>query len=323
MKFLRSSWFPLLLGIIAVVTISSELFTSRSTALVQNVHYSIFNEDALWQPPSEDEIPAGQEGDLIRYGRDLIANTSIYLGPKGVVGHFSNNTNCQNCHIGAGTQNFCNPFSAVASTYPKYRERSGREESIEFRINDCMQRSLNGAPLDSLSTEMRAMVAYVKWVGKDVPKGFKPKGAGTGALPYLKRAADPNKGKAVYYNFCQRCHGQNGEGLLTADSSGYTYPPLWGDHSFNVGAGLYRLSYLAGFIKNNMPFGTTWQNPVLSNEEAWDVAAYIASQPRPVKVFAHDWANVAKKPVDYPFGPYADSFSETQHKYGPFGEMKK
>jgi thiosulfate dehydrogenase len=305
-----------------VIIILSKLFTSSSKMIVQDFH-GPFNEDALWQAPSVDEIPDNEEGDLIRYGRDLIANTSAYLGHKGVVGNLSNNNNCQNCHIAAGTQNFGNPFSAVASTYPRYRERSARVESIEFRINDCMQRSLNGKPLDSVSTEMRAMVAYIKWLGKDVPKGFKPKGAGTGPLPYLKRAADSIKGKAVYVNHCQRCHGQNGEGVLTADSSGYKYPPLWGENSFNVGAGLFRLSYLAGFIKNNMPFGISWQNPELNDEEAWDVAAYIASQPRPVKVFAHDWANVAKKPVDYPFGPYADSFSETQHKYGPFGEMKK
>lgn len=300
----------------------SRLFTSHPKPIVQHLQEP-FDENALWQAPGVDEIPANSEGDLIRYGRELIVNTSTYLGPKGIVGHFSNNCNCQNCHIAAGSQNFGNPFSAVASTYPKYRDRSGRIESIEFRINDCMQRSLNGKALDSLSTEMRAMVAYLTWMGKDIPKGFKPKGAGTAALPYLNRAANPHKGQGIYFIYCQRCHGQNGEGSLKADSSGYTYPPLWGEHSFNIGAGLYRLSSLAGFIKNNMPFGITWQTSQLSNEEAWDVAAYIASQQRPVKSFPYDWPDIRKKPVDYPFGPYADSFSELEHKYGPFEKMAK
>jgi thiosulfate dehydrogenase len=27
---------------------------------------------------------------------------------------------------------------------------------------------------------------------------------------------------------------------------------------------------------------------------------------------------LATKPFDYPFGPYADTFSVAQHKYGPF-----
>jgi thiosulfate dehydrogenase len=61
---------------------------------------------------------------------------------------------------------YTNNFLTVASTYPKFRERSGRLESVEWRINECMQRSLNGEPLDSLSKEMKAMVAYIKWTGK-------------------------------------------------------------------------------------------------------------------------------------------------------------
>lgn len=68
-----------------------------------------------------------------------------------------------------------------------------------------------------------------------------------------------------------------------------------------------------------MPFQeVSWKSPKLTDEEAWDVAAYIASQPRPGKRFAYDWPNISKKPFDFPFGPYADNFSEQQHKYGPF-----
>ncbi|HEU4633260.1 MAG TPA: c-type cytochrome [Flavisolibacter sp.] len=322
MRFLRSSWFPLLLGIIIAIVILSEILASSPNTFFQS-SYQTYNENELWQAPSEDEIPFDSNGDLIRYGKELIANTSRYLGPKGLVAEVSNNMNCQNCHIAAGTQNFANPFSAVAATYPRYRDRSGRVESVEYRVNDCLQRSMNAGTLDSSSTEMRAMVAYLKWVGKNVTAGLKPKGAGTEALPYLPRAADPQKGKMVYTTICQRCHGSNGEGVLNADSTGYTYPPLWGEQSFNTGAGMYQLSRLAGFVKNNMPFGTTWQNPQVTNEQAWDVAAYVASQQRPQKRFMHDWPDIAKKPVDYPFGPYGDSFSEKQHKYGPFLPITK
>ena len=73
-----------------------------------------------------------------------------------------------------------------------------------------------------------------------------------------------------------------------------------------------------------MPFGTTYHDPVLTDEQAWDVAAYVNSQPHPVyRHLQNDWKNVAAKPFDYPFGPYADTFSERQHKYGPFSEIKK
>lgn len=258
------------------------------------------------------------EDNQVLYGRDLVANTSAYLGPKGKIAAISNGMNCQNCHLDAGTRAYANSFAAVASTYPKYRDRSGRIESIEFRINECMERSLNGKKIDSTCKEMKAMVAYLKWVGKDALPGKRPRGAGIEELPFLPRAADTLKGKLLYAAKCQSCHGAGGEGLLDPNGSTYTYPPLWGKHSYNTSAGLYRITRLAGFIKYAMPFGATYTNPQLTDEQAWDLAAFINTQPRPEKFFTYDWPKKETKPVDYPFGPYTDSFPEDQHKYGPF-----
>ncbi|MBD0368117.1 MAG: c-type cytochrome [Flavisolibacter sp.] len=322
MSILRSSWLLFASGLIAIVVIFSVACSGMDKS--KTTTHSTFNPvTEEWTAPDTAAIPATAEGDLIRYGRDLIVHTSQYLGPKGIIASLSNGMNCQNCHIDAGTKPFGNSFSAVASTYPKYRERSGRVESIEFRINECMERSLNGSKLDSNSTEMKAMVAYLKWMGEGVPKNFKPQGAGTEELPFLNRAADPAKGRVVYITRCQRCHGENGEGAKGPGTTEYTYPPLWGSNSYNVSAGLYRLSRLAGFIKNNMPLDSAQLGYKLSNEEAWDVAAYVNSQPRSQKMFSYDWPVVATKPVDYPFGPYADNFSEQQHKYGPFEPIKR
>ncbi len=254
-----------------------------------------------------------------RYGYELISNTAYYLGPKGKVKQISNGMNCQNCHLKAGTVPWGNNYGAVASTYPKYRDRSSSVESIAKRVNDCFERSLNGKALDTSSKEMQAIIAYLKWVGSDVPKGKKPMGSGIADLPFLNRAADKLKGEKVYNTFCVRCHGKNGEGQMNASGYGYDYPPLWGNNSYNIGAGIFRLSRLAGFVKNNMPYlEATYNNPVLTDGEAWDVAAYINSQARPQKNISADWHNISKKPFDHPFAPYADSFSETQHKYGPF-----
>jgi thiosulfate dehydrogenase len=75
-------------------------------------------------------------------------------------------------------------------------------------------------------------------------------------------------------------------------------------------------------VKANMPLGATHQSPQLTDEEAWDVAAYVNSQPRPGKDLGADWPKIAAKPIDHPFGPFADGFSENQHKYGPFGPIK-
>ncbi|MES2003520.1 MAG: c-type cytochrome [Bacteroidota bacterium] len=264
------------------------------------------------------QIPVDGKGLEIRYGRELIANTAFYLGPKGTVARISNGMNCQNCHLEAGTKPWGNNYGAVASTYPKYRERSGHIESIEKRVNDCLERSLNGQALDSSSKEMRAMVAYIKWLGNEIPKGVKPRGSGIMQPAFLQRAADPEKGKTVYTANCERCHGRNGEGQMNIDNATYQYPPLWGAHSYNNGAGLFRLSRLAGYVKSNMPNPTNYHTPLLTDEEAWDVAAFINSQPRPSKDLSQDWPDIRKKPFDHPFGPYADGKTEAQHKFGPY-----
>lgn len=272
-----------------------------------------------WEAPDTAAIPHTPEGALIRYGRSLIANTAYFLGPKGTIKPISNGMNCQNCHLDAGTRPWGNNYSAVASTYPRYRDRSGTQESVQKRINDCLERSLNGQPLDSNSRELSAMTAYIKWVGSNLPAGKKPVGVGISQLPYLNRPADPATGEQVYRKYCQRCHGADGQGTPDSFQTGYRYPPLWGSHSYNTGAGIYRLSRLAGYVRDNMPYDEAYHyKPVLSDEEAWDVAAFINSQARTLKRFPADWPVVSTKPVDHPFGPYSDTFSEEQHKYGPF-----
>ena len=272
-----------------------------------------------WTGAGANQIPVDTSGDQIRYGRNLVAKTAYYLGPKGTVAHTSNGMNCQNCHLEAGTKPWGNNYGAVASTYPKSRSRSGSIESIEKRVNDCFERSLNGKAIDSSSKEMQAIVAYIRWLGSDVKKGATPKGSGIMELKHLSRAADPQKGQLVYTSICEKCHGKNGEGQINPGGVGYLYPPLWGKNSFTVGAGLYRLSRFAGYVKNNMPNPTNYHNPQLTDEQAWDVAAYVNTQPRPVKDMRNDWPDIKKKPFDHPFGPYADSKTEAGHKFGPWG----
>jgi thiosulfate dehydrogenase len=146
-----------------------------------------------------------------------------------------------------------------------------------------------------------------------------PKGTGIYKLPYLNRAADPTKGKLAYQQKCQSCHGSDGQGQLANNGILFEYPPLWGEHSYNTGAGLYRISRFAGYIYSNMPWNKTQHsNPALSIEECWDIAAFVNSQPRPERDLSKDWPDISKKPVDHPFGPFHDGFSEREHKYGPF-----
>jgi thiosulfate dehydrogenase len=271
-----------------------------------------------WQPKDIQLITDTNLKAAVEYGQNLIAHTSRYLGPNGSEMQITNGLNCQNCHLNAGTVIFGNNYGSVNSLYPKFRARSGSIENLYKRVNDCIERSLNGKSIDSNGKEMQAIVAYINYIGSNVEKGKKAAGSGLKDLPYLDRAADPQKGSLVYQAKCQSCHQPDGQGMLNNLKTEFIYPALWGSHSFNDGAGLYRLSNFAKYVKYNMPQGATFNKPQLTDEEAWDVAAFVASQPRPHKNVPKDWPDVSKKPVDHPFAPYADDFSEKQHKYGPF-----
>ena len=125
---------------------------------------------SAWVGSSPYQIPVETEtGNLIRYGYELIAHTAKYLGPKGTVQQTTNGMNCQNCHLEAGTKPWGLNYGSVYTTYPKFRERSGSIETIYKRVNDCMERSLNGKALDTNSKEMKAIYAYIKWLGSDLP----------------------------------------------------------------------------------------------------------------------------------------------------------
>lgn len=322
--------FMLIVGVLIYIKVAGvpEMFQSEEEVACETItddpqlkdggKVSSSLDHGFWQAPDTLDITKEANAEQIAYGRRLIQKTSDYLGPHGTVAKMTNGMNCQNCHLDAGTKILGNNYSGVASTYPKFRERSGSMENIYKRVNDCFERSLNGQPLDTLSKEMQAIKAYIVWLGKDVEKDVKPKGAGLMELACLPRSADPEKGRLVYVSKCLSCHGTNGEGKMNAINFSYQYPPLWGEHSYNDGAGLYRLSRFAGYVKANMPFGAKYDNPQLTDEECWDVAAFVNSQPRPKKDLSKDWPKISGKPFDHPFGPYADSFSEKQHKYGPF-----
>jgi thiosulfate dehydrogenase len=300
--------------------------TSTNRALIDSAapvnHPSLDESNDLWTAADLSQAPKAMQAQL-EYGKDLIVNTAKYLGPKGSVAHLTNGMNCQNCHLNAGTQPYGNNYGSVASTYPKYRGRSGAIEDIYKRVADCFERSLNGTAPKVGSKEMEAIVAYINYVGSNVKKGDKAKGSGIYELALLDRAADPVKGKELYTAKCVSCHQADGSGMMNADKIAYQYPPLWGDHSYNHGAGLYRLSRFAGYIKANMPLGASYKAPMLSDEEAWDLAAYVNSMPRPSKDLSKDWPKLEEKNFDHPFGPFADAFSEEQHKFGPFKPIKE
>jgi thiosulfate dehydrogenase len=280
----------------------------------------------VWTPPDIDSVGDDAFGKLVKYGYALMTDTANQIGPTvpdSAKRYSGSNLTCQSCHLKAGTQAYAMPLVGVWGQFPQYRGREGEVGTLEDRINGCMERSMNGRALPLSGREMKAYLAYMKWRSTGIPDGAKLVGAGTLKVKEPARAADLDHGKEVYAQVCAVCHGTNGLGQRAATGAGYQFPPLWGFDSYNDGAGMARLLGAAAFIKHNMPFGITYAVPILSDDDAYDVAGFINSAERPQKSdLDKDFPNRLQKPVDTPYGPYVDGFSPAQHKLGPFEPIR-
>ncbi|TCT02412.1 c-type cytochrome [Aquabacter spiritensis] len=284
---------------------------------------------AVWNIPAFDALPDDENGRLARYGRTIIAATYAHIGPAAVnpaARYAGNNLACTNCHLRGGLKKFALPLVTASADYPAYSARTNASISIFDRVNQCLMRSMNGRPMAEQDRPMQAILAYLRVLSTNIPVGGTIIGAGAGAMPELDRAADPGRGAAIYARTCADCHRPDGSGVrrnVALPEMGYAVPPLWGQDSFNTGAGTARLITLANFVHDNMPNGTSWVAPTLVPEDAWDVAAFVLSQPRPqLAGIDRDFPNLLLKPVDAGYPPYADSFSLEQHRYGPFAPIR-
>jgi thiosulfate dehydrogenase len=277
--------------------------------------------------PALDTLPNNRVSEEIKYGHELITKTAYYIGPNGTVGRYAGNRmNCTNCHLDGGRRLFGGSFSTTHGRYPAFRPRDNIIISLADRVNYCLERPHNGKWLPHESREMRAILVYIKWLGQNHAQSTRRFGDKLMDLRFLSRPASPEKGRVVYQKHCQTCHGQNGEGTLDQAGKLYTYPPLWGPDSYSIGSSMHRVRPAAAFIKANMPHGTTWENPILTDEEAFDVAAFINDDrihPRPQIDISKDYPDLFEKPIDYPYGPYVDNFSAEQHKFGPWEPIRK
>ena len=281
-----------------------------------------------WSVPDPDKLPDDAFGRTVRYGRDLIVSTSSLIGPDAddPARRFAGNgLDCQSCHLQAGTQRLGLPLAGIWGLFPQYIARENEVRTLEERINGCMERSMNGRALPSDGPDMKAMLTYIRFISGGEPVGKAVPGRGTPALPLPDRAVDPAHGYAVFARICAVCHGADGQGQrldpaeAIATGRRYRFPPLWGPDSFNDGAGMARVITAAQFVHANMPFGTTADAPVLSVADAFDVTAFIDTQPRPHKLnLAADFPDRSRKPADAAYPPFIGPFPPEQHRLGPW-----
>jgi thiosulfate dehydrogenase len=227
--------------------------------------------DRDFTPPPEEAIPDNEFGATVRLGEKLFVETQSYA--KTYVG---NALNCVNCHLDRGRKANSAPMWAAYVVYPAYRKKNDQVNSMQDRIAGCFNFSENGHPPAPNSKEMTALVTYFYWLARGAPTGAEIKGRGYPPLTDPKQKPDAARGGKVFASSCAICHGADGQGTQTQQV--YVFPPVWGPLSYNKGAGMARVETAAAFIHQNMPLG---QGERLSEQEAWDVAAFINSKPRP------------------------------------------
>jgi len=237
---------------------------------------------APFRIPSENLLTDSVHRATVLRGRAILLATRDSL-PRNV----GNSLRCASCHLDGGLRPNAMPWVGSYARFPQYRTRSGKVDLIEDRVNDCFERSMNGRRLDPTGPDMRAIVSYFAFLSNGIPVGVEMEGQGFPRIPPMK--GDIQRGVALFNSSCVRCHGANGAGTALA-------PPLWGPRSYNVGAGMARISTAASFIHALMPIDRAVQ---LTPQQAYDVATYINTRPRP--------AFPARK-RDFPRGGRPDDF---------------
>lgn len=224
-------------------------------------------------PPPESDIPDNEFGRLIRRGLAIFTDT-----PRQASAYVGDGLSCSNCHLDRGRRLGSAPMWSAWVSYPQFRAKDNQVNTFAMRIQGCFRFSMNGTPPPAESEIIVALQSYAYFLARGAPTGVKLEGAGFPALTEPAEEPDIARGAEAYVQKCAACHGETGEGRRSNDGKRYQFPPLWGDASYNWGAGMANVDTAARFIKHNMPWGLT---DALDDQEVWDIAIFINSRERP------------------------------------------
>jgi thiosulfate dehydrogenase len=262
---LKGLWVCVLAALIFPSAAILAAHAARNPAAQAQTNQPIDESQTSWTAPDPATIPKGPLGDSIRLGLNIFRDTPHYAAK-----YSGNKLSCSDCHLQNGVAAYSSPLVGVPGLFPMYRERSRRVVTFADRINECMTRSQNGRPFPYRSRELTSLIAYMQWISQGWPTGKSFPTRGLVKLPALH--GDPVRGANIYVQQCQICHQANGAGIPP------NFPPLWGPTSFNDGAGMSHVDKMAAFVQHNMP---QTKPGSLTAQQAFDVAAYIDSKPRP------------------------------------------
>jgi len=278
------TFIPLLAAVVTAACTTRDLEPADSAATRQAGDERAAAQPASWSPPALSELRDDSLGASVRRGLALLMDTRDSL-PR----YARSNLNCTSCHLDGGRRANAASLAGVHGRYPRYMARTGAVVTLADRVNYCFTRSLAGTRLPSDSREMQDILAYFWFLSRGAPVGSAT--PGEGMPPMHPLAADSARGRATYAAKCSICHGARGEGIARA-------PALWGARSYSIGASMARVERAASFIKHNMPLSAPGS---LTDQEAWDLAAFVNAQPRPDSPGKHDDYPAGDAPADVPY----------------------
>lgn len=248
-----------------------------------------------FEPPPMSAIPDTEFGRQVAFGRAIFSDPDKFAHP-----YVGNTLKCSNCHLGEGRAPNSAPLWGAYLVYPQYRAKNGHVNTFAERLQGCFKYSMNGKAPPLGDPTLVALESYAYFLAKGAPVGVKLPGQGYLKLAKPALAPDYARGQDVYTANCAMCHGFDGAGQSARNQ--LVFPPVWGPTSYNWGAGMAQINNLAGFVKAYMPLG---KGGSLTDQQAWDVATFINSQPRPQDPrFTGDIAETRKKYHDDAYSMY-------------------
>lgn len=218
-----------------------------------------------------DKAGSAPYGQAVLLGEAIVENTREHPLSKAYVG---NSLNCTSCHLDNGRHKRAASFIGIATAYPAWSPREKRVITLQDRVLNCFMRSENGTRPPVGSKVAVAITTYITSLSEGQPiKVNRDKPLGPNHMPMLtepEKVPSVARGRELDTENCASCHGEDGLG-------GDDGPPVWGLQSYNDGAGLSRVPKLASYLKVAMPL----DEPYLSEQEAYDIAAFVNSHDRP------------------------------------------
>ena len=227
--------------------------------------------------------PKGDIAPYITKGCNIFTNTTKNR-PAGY-GFWKTRMNCTSCHLEGGSKEYAAHIGDGAVSYPGVYSANNIVYTNRMRIARCYAHSVNEILYGANSEYYKLITLYMAWIAEKtaIPIGENRKSRGIhNVRGTAARHASIIAGQRAYVANCQYCHGPAGYGSDRFDNDPkLSPPPINGSEAFVHTATLSYSSRLASFILNNMPPGATHDKPLLSAQEALDIAEFISVQTRP------------------------------------------